>query len=134
MNLKATLLLPGMLTFGLFWSPVSPAAAQSVQVPVPETPPAENPSPAIDLKLNAKQREAIGQISEFAFDQLEAIITSGLDPEKVDRTKLNQRIDNLRQILPSIRPDEQQLGQLRTILETARQQLQKQLETNLPTR
>lgn len=134
MNLKSALLLAGMLSFGLSCVPVKPVAAEAVPVPIPDPTNAEIASPGIELQLNSKQREAIEQISDFAFDQLEAIVTSGLDPEKIDRAKLNQRVDNLRQILPSIRPDEQQLGQLRTILDSARQQLQKQLETGLPAR
>jgi hypothetical protein len=126
MNLKSVLLLPGTIALGIACVSISPAAAESITIPAPET---DLPNPPIDLKLNDKQQAAIGEIADFAFDQIEAIVMSGLDPKKIDREQVDRRVHNLRELVPALRPDEQQLGQLRTLIRSARQILERQIKT-----
>lgn len=126
MNLKSVLLLPGTIALGIACVSISPAMADSITVPVPENDP---PTVPIDLKLNDQQQAAIDEIADFALDQIEAIVTSGLDPQKIDREQIDRRANKLREVLPALRPDEQQLGQLRTLIRNARQTLERQIKT-----
>lgn len=105
------------------------AIAQPISVPTPES---SKPSEISDLgntiRLNTQQQKALSTISDFAFDQLESIISSGLDPTKLKRPDA-ARAETLRQEFSTfLRLDNQQKAGLRTILQTARDQMKRQVE------
>ncbi len=105
------------------------AIAQPIPVPAPDS---SQPSAISDLgntiRLNTQQQKALSTISEFAFDQLESIISSGLDPTKLKRPDAT-RTDTLRQQFSTfLKLDNQQKAGLRTILQTARDQMKRQME------
>lgn len=81
-----------------------------------------------DLKLNAQQRKAISTISEFAFEQMEVILGSGFDPNKLNRAETQQKAANLQQVFSSFRLDNQQKEALKAILQSARVQMKRQIE------
>lgn len=81
-----------------------------------------------DLKLNAQQRKAIATISEFAFGQMETILSSGFDSNKLNRAATQQKAANLQQVFSSFRLDNQQKEALRAILQSARVQMKRQIE------
>ncbi|NJP09996.1 MAG: hypothetical protein HC866_11375 [Leptolyngbyaceae cyanobacterium RU_5_1] len=120
MTLKSTLLLSGAIALGIASLPTTPVAAQTIA--------GESSKLGSDLKLNSQQQKAVEAIAGFAFDQFETMIDSGFDPKKLDRAQTNQRADTLRQLFTSFRLDNQQKGALRTILQTAREQMKRQLE------
>ncbi len=105
------------------------AIAQPIPVPTPES---SQPSTIRELgntiRLNTQQQKALSTISEFAFDQLESIISSGLDPTKLKRPDA-ARTDTLRQQFSTfLKLDNQQKAGLRTVLQTARDQMKRQME------
>lgn len=123
MNLKPVLLM-SIVTLGLSSIGVSATKAQTL----PVLSPGEPANPEINLRLNERQREAFHKASEFAFDQFDALLSSGFDPEQLKRPELNQEAEQMVRQLPElVRPDEQQLSVLRTILRNARQQMEKGL-------
>ena len=113
-----------------FWclSSVS-AIAQPISVPTPESSKSSEISNLGNtLRLNTQQQKALSTISDFAFDQLESIISSGLDPTKLKRPDA-ARAETLRQQFSTfLRLDNQQKAGLRTILQTARDQMKRQME------
>ncbi len=106
----------------------SRVVAQPIAVPAPERTVPESSTLGSNLKLNAQQRKAIATISEFAFEQMEAIIASGFDPNKLNRTETQQKAANIQQIFSSFRLDGQQKEALRAILQSARTQMKRQIE------
>jgi Spy/CpxP family protein refolding chaperone len=128
MNLQSALLLPGTLALSLTIVPVSSAIAQSS--PSPTTPPLE-----ADLRLNDAQREAIGKFGDIMFDQIDTVIDWGLERDRSAPPKINRETEQeLRDIFQSLNPDDQQRSALRKLVQTARQVMQRQLETALPGR
>jgi hypothetical protein len=127
MNLKPALLLSRAIALSIAAAPVS-AVAQSEPSLAPE-----NPNVPVNLKLNDRQKGAIQQISEFAFDQIETILSSGLESGKVNPPEPSPQTEQMfREFAASMRPDKEQVAELRSILETARQQMKRQLETGTP--
>ncbi len=138
MSLKSVFLMSGAIAICTICSSSLPAAAQSTPIPVP---PPETSGPAsrssnspnnlgLDFKLNSQQRRAIQTIGEFAIDQLEAVITSGFDPKKINRADTTKQADTMRQTFSSLMQlDNQQKGALRTILQSAREQMRRQMES-----
>ncbi|MBF2027378.1 MAG: hypothetical protein IGS48_11500 [Oscillatoriales cyanobacterium C42_A2020_001] len=122
MKLKSTLLFSGAIALGFTCAPSTAVMAQSAS-------PAENSVAGFDFKLNPQQRRAIEAIGEFALDQMEDLIANGLDPKKIDRVESQRRTDTVRQTFSSFKLDDQQKATLRTILQTARQQMKRQMET-----
>jgi protein-tyrosine phosphatase len=119
--------MSGMLALGLSFVSVLPVKAQIL------SPRSETPTPNTNIKLNERQLEAIQKVSNFAFDQLEAILSSGFDSDTLKRPEANQEVEKLmRQIPDLIRPDQQQLSELRNLIKTARQQMEGRLERGLP--
>jgi hypothetical protein len=134
MKLKSSVLLSGSasaIAVGLCCLSSVSAIAQPVSIPVPA--PASTTSTDINelgntIRLNTQQQKALSTISEFAFDQLESIISSGLDPTKLKRPDV-ARTEILRQQFSTfLRLDNQQKAGLRTILQTARDQMKRQME------
>jgi hypothetical protein len=103
------------------------ATAQPIPVPQPERATPE-PTLGTTLQLNAQQRRAIATISEFAFEQMESILASGFDPNKINRAETQQKATNVQQIFSSFRLDNQQKEALRTLLQSARTQMRRQIE------
>jgi hypothetical protein len=129
MNLKLALLLSRAIALGLAVAPVS-AVAQSEPSFTPE-----NLNSQVNFKLNDRQKGAIQQISEFAFDQIDSILSSGLESGKVNPPESSPQTEQMfRDFAASMRPDKEQVAELRSILETARQQMKRQLETGSPSR
>lgn len=122
MKLKSTLLFSSAIALGLTCVPSTAVMAQSAS-------PSENSTLGLDFKLNPQQRRAIEAIGDFALDQMEDLIANGLDPKKIDRVESQRRTDNIRQTFSSFKLDDQQKAALRTILQTARQQMKRQMET-----
>ncbi|MDX2241960.1 MAG: hypothetical protein NW224_14845 [Leptolyngbyaceae cyanobacterium bins.302] len=120
MNLNS-LFVPGAIVLGLTLFSVSPAHAQSRSTT------AESPDLGLDLKLNPQQRRAIELIGDFALDQMESILANGLNPKKLDRVEAERQTESLRQTISSLRLDDQQKAVLRTILQTAREQMKQQM-------
>lgn len=109
----------------------SKVVAQPISVPTPERTTPESSmlgADLKDLKLNAQQRKAIATISEFAFEQMEAILASGFDPNKLNRAETQQKAANIQQIFSSFRLDAQQKEALKAILQSARAQMKRQIE------
>ncbi|MGQ9872093.1 hypothetical protein [Leptodesmis sp.] len=106
----------------------SKVVAQPIAVPAPEKTVPESSTLGSNLKLNAQQWKAIATISEFAFEQMEAIIASGFDPNKLNRTETQQKAANIQQIFSSFCLDGQQKEALRAILQSARTQMKRQIE------
>lgn len=91
--------------------------------------PAATPSNSgLNLKLSPQQLRAIEAIGTFALDQMETMITNGMNPKKTDRVAIERQSEVLRQNLSSLRLDDQQKAALRTILQSAREQMKRQLE------
>ncbi len=140
MKLKQSVILSGSasaIAVGLCCLSSFNAIAQPIPVPTPES---SKPSgigtkidtgigrPANLIRLNTQQQKALSSISEFAFDQLESIISSGLDPTQLKRPDA-ARTDALRQQFSTfLRLDNQQKAGLRTLLQTARDQMKRQME------
>lgn len=104
------------------------AIAQPIPVPTPESSKPFEVGVGNTIRLNTQQQKAISTISEFAFDQLESILASGLDPAKLKRPDA-ARTETLRQQFSTFwRLDNQQKAGLRTILQTARDQMKRQME------
>lgn len=122
MNPKLSLFVSGAIAFGLTIFPVSPSLAQS-------SPTAETNDFGLDLKLNPQQRRAIEAIGVFALDQMENLLSNGLNPQKLDRQEVERQSETLRQSLSSLRLDDQQKAVLRTILRSAREQMRRQMQT-----
>jgi hypothetical protein len=81
-----------------------------------------------DFKLNREQRKAISGISDFAFDQFDLIVETGLDPkkldQKLDRTQRNQQVERVNTLFSSfLKLDDSQKGSLRSLLQKARDQM-----------
>lgn len=112
------LLLSGAIV--LAFAPIDTATAQS---------PTEKSDLGFDLKLNPQQRKAFELMGDFALDQMEAMITNGLDPKKLDRVEVQRKSETLQQTFSNLRLDDQQKAALRTILRTARDQMKRQMET-----
>jgi hypothetical protein len=106
----------------------SKVVAQPISVPSPERTAPESSTLGSNLKLNAQQRKAISTISEFAFEQMEAILATGFDPNKLNRAETQQKAANIQQIFSSFRLDAQQKEALRAILQSARAQMKRQIE------
>jgi hypothetical protein len=88
---------------------------------------------SVDFKLNRDQRRAISGISDFAFDQFDLIIDSGLDPkkldQKLDRTRRTQQIENVQNLFSAFfQLDDSQKGSLRSVLQKARDQMNRDLQ------
>uniref|UniRef100_A0A832H417 DUF4168 domain-containing protein n=1 Tax=Oscillatoriales cyanobacterium SpSt-402 TaxID=2282168 RepID=A0A832H417_9CYAN len=124
MKLKSTLLVSSAVALGLTCVPSTAVMAQSASTSTPENSPL-----GLNLKLNPQQRRAIEAIGEFALDQMDDLISNGLDPRKIDRVESQRRTDSIRQSFSSFKLDDQQKATLRTILQTARQQMKRQMET-----
>ncbi|EKQ67794.1 hypothetical protein OsccyDRAFT_4084 [Leptolyngbyaceae cyanobacterium JSC-12] len=122
MKLKLTLLVSSAISLGLTCVPATAVMAQSAST-------LESSPLGLDLKLNPQQRKAIATIGDFALDQIDELISNGLDPRKIDRVESQRRTDGIRQMLSSFRLDDQQKAALRAILQTARQQIKRQMET-----
>lgn len=120
MNLKS-LFVPGAIILGLTLFSATPAHAQSRSTT------AEPTDSGLDLKLNPQQRRAIELIGDFALDQMESILANGLNPKKLDRVEVERQTESLRQTISSLRLDDQQKAVLRTILQTAREQMKQQM-------
>jgi hypothetical protein len=100
----------------------------SIPVPAPESTKSSEMGELGRIRLNAQQQKALSTISDFAFDQLDAVIASGFDPSKLKRPDA-ARTESLRQQFASfLRLDNQQKAGLRTILKTARDQMKRQME------
>ncbi|MBM0743304.1 hypothetical protein JOY44_17070 [Phormidium sp. CLA17] len=134
MKLKPSVIISGFasaIAVGLSCLSSFSAMAQTVSIPVPA--PAPTQSSEIGelektIRLNTQQQKALSTISEFAFDQLESVISSGFDPGKLKRPDA-VRTENLRQQFSTFwRLDNQQKAGLRTILQTARDQMKRQME------
>lgn len=122
MNLKSTLLLSSAIALSLIGSPLKPMSVQAAEAPTKKT------DLGIDFKLNAQQRKAIEVIGDFAIDQMEELVVNGLDPKKINSAETERRSQNLRQVFSNFRLDNQQKEALRTILQTARQQMRRQIQ------
>jgi len=122
MKLKLTLLVSSAISLSLTCVPATAVMAQSAST-------LESSRLGLDLKLNPQQRKAIATIGDFALDQIDELISNGLDPRKIDRMESQRRTDGIRQMLSSFRLDDQQKAALRAILQTARQQIKRQMET-----
>lgn len=110
----------------------TPTLAQIVQ-PRPSTVRDAAPLPPVNLKLNARQQSAIAQFGEVAFDQLEHMLNSGFDPDKLSRPETAEATRRMvRQLPDALRPDAQQLGDIRALLRAAREQLSQQLNPARP--
>jgi len=104
------------------------AIAQPISVPAPDSAKPAEVSVKNPIRLNTQQQKALSTISEFAFEQLESILASGLDPSKLKRPDAT-RTESLRQQFSTfLRLDNQQKAGLRTILQTARDQMKRQME------
>lgn len=132
MKLKSSIVISGSasaIAVGLCCLSSVSAIAQPIPVPTAES---SQPSAIRELgntiRLNTQQQKALSTISEFAFDQLESIISSGLDPTKLKRPDA-ARTDTLRQQFSTfLKLDNQQKAGLRTVLQTARDQMKRQME------
>lgn len=122
MNLKSTLLLSSAIALSLVASPLELMSAQATEAP------AKKFDLGVDLKLNAQQRKAIEAIGEFAIDQMDDLIVNGLDSKRINSAEAERRSQNLRQVFSTFRLDNQQKEALRTILQTARQQMKRQIQ------
>ncbi|MBL1174370.1 hypothetical protein [Pantanalinema sp. GBBB05] len=139
MNTKPVIFLSGMLAMAIMGMPIAPAIAQDISVPAPESSQLPEPSRlnsgslnlGAELQLNAAQRDAIEQLSELAIDQIEALVDSGFDPQKLDRSSITRKSADIQKLLTSLMPDaEQKLG-LQKLLKGALQQMRQQLQTDL---
>lgn len=128
-----------MLAMAIVGMPIAPAIAQDISVPAPESSQLPEPSRlnsgslnlGPELQLNATQRDAIEQLSELAIDQIEALVDSGFDPQKLDRSSITRKSADIQKLLTSLMPDaEQKLG-LQKLLKGALQQMRQQLQTDL---
>lgn len=122
MNLKSTLLLSSAIALSLISSPLMSMSAESAETPTKKS------ELGFDLKLNAQQRKAIEAIGGFAIDQMEDLIMNGLDPKKINSAQAARKSQDLRQVFANFRLDNQQKEALRTILQTARQQMKRQIQ------
>ncbi|MEX0268572.1 hypothetical protein AB3R30_05485 [Leptolyngbyaceae cyanobacterium UHCC 1019] len=131
MKLKSSVVISGSasaIAVGLCCLSSVSAIAQPISVPTPESSKSSEISVGNTIRLNTQQQKALSTISEFAFDQLESIISSGLDPTKLKRPDA-ARAETLRQQFSTfLRLDNQQKAGLRTILQTARDQMKRQME------
>jgi hypothetical protein len=118
-------------------SPVSPTANDDFNNPSWAN--AEsNSGPAIDFKLNRKQRDAVSGLSDFAFEQFDTILDSGVFDNGFDPKKLNNRFNRrqaaeraatVQNLLTSFfQLDDQQKGSLRDALQKARDQVKRDLD------
>jgi len=121
MKFNLSLLLSSVITVGL----LVPANAVKAQTSAPTAASTER---GLDFKLNPQQRKAIEAIGVFALDQMENMIANGMNPKKVDRVAIERQSETLRQNFSSLRLDGQQKAALRTILQSAREQMKRQLE------
>lgn len=124
MNFKLSLFVSSAIVLGLTLVPMTPASAQSAS-----TPNGESTELGLDLKLSPQQRRAIAVLGDFALDQMEEMLTNGLNPKKIDRAETERKTENLRQTFSSLRLDDQQKAVFRTILRTAREQIRRQVNT-----
>ncbi|UBF25371.1 hypothetical protein K9N68_27810 [Kovacikia minuta CCNUW1] len=123
MCLKFVLLLSGAIALSFSVAPMS-TLAQSDAFPGDAS-----ANPGVNFKLNQKQRGAIQQFSKFAFDQFEDLLTGGLESGKVTPPQPSPQTEQmLRDFASDLRPDQEQIAELRNLLETARQQLDQQFE------
>lgn len=122
MNPKFSLFVFGAIAVGLTILPVAPAHAQTPAK-------AGEAEAGLDLKLSPQQRRAIETLSDFAFDQMETLLANGLNPRKIDRVAAQRQTENLRQTMSSLRLDDQQKAVLRTVLQNAREQMRRQMNT-----
>ncbi|MGI0488708.1 hypothetical protein ACN4EK_25140 [Pantanalinema rosaneae CENA516] len=139
MNNKSIMLLSGLLAIGLSGLSGVPAIAQDIAVPAPET--SQLPEPmrlntnnlnvGSELQLNSQQRDAINQLSQIAIEQIESLVDSGFDPQKLDRTKITRNAGNIQNLLTSLMPDATQKAGLQQLLKSALQQMRQQLQTDL---
>ncbi|HEY9617574.1 MAG TPA: hypothetical protein V6C64_12065 [Microcoleaceae cyanobacterium] len=139
MGNKPVIFLSGLLAIAFSGITVAPSIAQDISVPVPETAPSSAPirlnsdslNLGTDLKLNAQQRDAIEKLSELAIDQIEALVDSGFDPKKIDRSNLTRKADDIQKLFTSLMPDADQKAGLQKLLKGALQQMRQQLQTDL---
>jgi len=128
MSPKSVLLSISAIAFSAVCLSAKLASAQPIPVPSPERTSPETSALGSSLKLNAQQRRAIATISEFAFEQMEAIFASGFDPNKINRAETQQKAANVQQVFSSFRLDAQQKEALKAILQSARTQMKRQIE------
>jgi len=83
------------------------------------------------LRLSPNQREAVREATDLAIDQLESFLDVGLDPSKLDREKMTRNAEKIGQTLSGIRLDQEQLDTLRDILRDAREQIDRQLGSDV---
>jgi hypothetical protein len=97
----------------------------------------DTPQSTVDFKLNRDQRRAISGISDFAFDQFDLILESGLDPKKLDRTLdrrvRDQQTEKVQDLFSAFfQLDESQKGSLRSLLQKARDQMNREIKPESP--
>jgi len=130
--MKGSMLQPGgfaagAIALGLVMLPAHPTRAQEPSAPATSS---ELTELGERFKLNSQQRQAIGAIGELALDQMEMMLSNGLDPQKLDRVETQRKTDNIRQIFSTLKLDEQQKAALKTILRSARDQIRRQMESD----
>lgn len=130
MNIPSVLLLPGAIALSLMVVPGVPALAS----PVAPVAPTIAPPPGADIKLNDTQKAVIQKVGTFAFDQIEAVLSQGLNPDRKAPLDTAKKAQELGETMKSLRLDEQQKSGIRDIVRYARQQMEKQMETALPTK
>ncbi|MDX2232328.1 MAG: hypothetical protein NW220_22025 [Leptolyngbyaceae cyanobacterium bins.349] len=124
MNLKKlSLVVPSAIAISFTVFTTAPVQAQAAPAG------AETAELGLDFKLSPQQRRAIAVLGDFAIDQMENLLSNGLNPERLDRVEAERQAQNLRQTFSSLRLDDQQKAVLRTILQTARQQMKRQMGT-----
>ncbi len=128
MSPKSVLLSVGAIALSFVCLSSKIAIAQPIPVSPPEKTTSGLSTLGPDLKLNAQQRKAIAAIGGFAFEQIEAILASGFDPNKLNRAETQKKAVTLHQVFSSFRLDDQQKEALRAILQSARVQMKRQIE------
>lgn len=125
--MQRSMLQPGRtvvsaIALGLALIAVNPAQAQE------PTTPSEFTELGQRFKLNSQQRQAIGAIGELALDQMETMLSGGFDPQKLNTLETQRKTENIRQVFSTLKLDDQQKAALKTILQSAREQLRRQME------
>lgn len=126
MKLSTSLFFSSAIAVGMSLSAITPSDAQTA----PQSTPANSPDFGfVDFKLTPQQQRAIATISDFALDQMETMVTNGLNPKKLDRVEVQQQAASVRQVLSELQLSDQQKNALRSVLQTAREQIRRQMGT-----
>lgn len=139
MGTKSILFRSGLVAVAISGMAGAPSIAQDISVPTPETAQSSEPirlnsdslNLGSELQLNAQQRDAIEQLSELAIDQIEALVDSGFDPKKIDRSSLTRKANDIQKLFTSLMPDADQKAGFQKLLKGALQQMRQQLQTDL---